>query len=1174
MRLLSLHLDRYGPFTGHRLAFRPDAHLHVVLGPNEAGKSCALAAVTDLLFGTKDTRYEFLHRGDGLRIGADIVSRDGRALTCFRRRGGRSTLSDAGGKALPDDALAPFLGGISRTVFCNAFGLDALSLRTGAEEMLKSEGEIGSTLFAAASGLRGFRDAVAELDNEAGALFTPTARKRKLNDLIKIYEDARKEVRVERVDGDDWNRLESDLARAAKRLDEISTRRREIAEESSQLKRLRAVAPILAVMDSITTDLARFADLPQVDAVTIAEMNSAIEDATSRTEDLAKAETALVRAEASLAAVIPDESILPWTGAVDALIPASGEYSKNARDLPRVQAEADGVDSQLKAVAIRLGFDDPNNAEAGQPSDAARADLKRLLVSGRETEAEYLRIARELDRLRKELGALQISRSQRVSLVDPGPIRDRHDALRPILADIGRRDEMQSELARASAELDRRIARLYPALAEGLEKSSPLLPKLETIKEHGECIASATQERDGPRRRIDTIDADIAVVKERMRSRQAFSAVPDRDALVRIRKSRDETWKGLRAALFGDPGAPSGADRLERTAAFERATTEADELADRLLQDAQRAADQAADSRRHQELTDERDRMLSQLTQAERRLEDAIAAWRKLWTPLSISVGSPAEMMEWRSRVAEFLKQSDALAERRVTLETMMARIESIRPPLEALAAQLELTDLTGWDIALVNERVMERLRGIAAIWEGARDSEARIAATSENIATGEKALAACSERLETWRKHWTFALSACSLAPDASLDGASAALDAWKEVPALVRERNDKRRRVAGMRRDMDAYETEVRRISAAVEETHDRPTPELMRVLAARVNVAREADAKRAAHRKTRDEAIQIRDKAQDVALRADASLADLRARLALSDTEDLSHLMARLDERESLHDKLTNIHDELARAGEGIPEARLRSGLADLQVDSIEGRLSQLASEAEQLDLDGRVAYSQREQLRAERGRIESGLGSEVATARRSAAAIDIRETARRYVVLKLGSLLLETAIERQRAGQQDPLVARAGALFSDLTGGVYTDLDQAFDDRDQPILTGRRADGRHSVAVKDMSDGTRDQLFLALRLAYLEDYAGRAEPVPFIGDDIFASFDDKRTEYGLAALAAIGSGVQPILFTHHESVVETAQRCLGSRVDIISLAAAGNSAIDSDRRLALV
>jgi uncharacterized protein YhaN len=87
---------------------------------------------------------------------------------------------------------------------------------------------------------------------------------------------------------------------------------------------------------------------------------------------------------------------------------------------------------------------------------------------------------------------------------------------------------------------------------------------------------------------------------------------------------------------------------------------------------------------------------------------------------------------------------------------------------------------------------------------------------------------------------------------------------------------------------------------------------------------------------------------------------------------------------------------------------------------------------------------------------------------------------------------------------------------------------------------------------------MSEGTRDQLYLALRLAYLEECADRTEPIPFIGDDPVTSFDDKRTTQGLKALAATGTHIQPILFTHHHHVVELAGAELGNIVDIISLA----------------
>jgi uncharacterized protein YhaN len=72
-----------------------------------------------------------------------------------------------------------------------------------------------------------------------------------------------------------------------------------------------------------------------------------------------------------------------------------------------------------------------------------------------------------------------------------------------------------------------------------------------------------------------------------------------------------------------------------------------------------------------------------------------------------------------------------------------------------------------------------------------------------------------------------------------------------------------------------------------------------------------------------------------------------------------------------------------------------------------------------------------------------------------------------------------------------------------------------------------------------------------------VAYLDDYAAKSEPVPFIGDDIFTTFDEPSTRAGLLALADIGSRLQPILFTHHRFVVDLAMEALGDQVDIISL-----------------
>lgn len=77
---------------------------------------------------------------------------------------------------------------------------------------------------------------------------------------------------------------------------------------------------------------------------------------------------------------------------------------------------------------------------------------------------------------------------------------------------------------------------------------------------------------------------------------------------------------------------------------------------------------------------------------------------------------------------------------------------------------------------------------------------------------------------------------------------------------------------------------------------------------------------------------------------------------------------------------------------------------------------------------------------------------------------------------------------------------------------------------------------------------MSDGTADQLYLALRIAAIERHVGTSEPMPFIGDDLFITSDENRTAPGLKALAELGKHTQVLLFTHHRYVVDAAMRAL--------------------------
>jgi uncharacterized protein YhaN len=78
---------------------------------------------------------------------------------------------------------------------------------------------------------------------------------------------------------------------------------------------------------------------------------------------------------------------------------------------------------------------------------------------------------------------------------------------------------------------------------------------------------------------------------------------------------------------------------------------------------------------------------------------------------------------------------------------------------------------------------------------------------------------------------------------------------------------------------------------------------------------------------------------------------------------------------------------------------------------------------------------------------------------------------------------------------------------------------------------------------------MSEGTRDQLYLALRLAALDRHLEEHEPMPLILDDLLSTFDNERTKAILPQLAELAKRSQVLLFTHHEHLIQLARETLG-------------------------
>jgi uncharacterized protein YhaN len=1156
VRLLSLELEKFGAFADLRIAFRPDARLHVVYGPNEAGKSTALAAVGALLFGVPE-RSPYASRFPGqLRVGAEIAATDGRRLKFWRRKGRRTTLLDSSGNPLPDDALAPFLGGLTQDVFERSFGLDAAKLRAGGDEMLQADGDVGATLLAAASGLRGLVQLRRSLEEEADGVFAPRkGRERRFYQALERFDAARQAIREKELRSDAWIKLNSDIEELSHELVRLRAERRAGDIERARLSRLRRTAPLLNPIRETEEALASYGDMPVFAPGMMQDLQAALDALRVAGEGAERARVEEERLTQDLASIEVDEAVLSDSAAIEELFQASGGYKDARRDLPAVQREADGFLTALDRHARSLGLPDIGSLDTGRPTEAGKSEARKLIKQGRDAGASASAKAAQLSQAQKSHEDARIAREAQGGDLDPTPLREKYAAFGKI-AELARRvADNRTALTKDALELADAVLRLDPPVVD-LEALARLpLPRPEDLVAFADAFEAASRAVREAARVREAVKKEIDETTGRLAQLAAGRPLATADRIAEARARREAAWRPLRAAIVGTPEAPPQASLATHVAEFERLNEEADRLTDDAIEDAARLAEHRLETQR----LDEQTRRYALAQAAEPRTAASLAEteqkWRELWKQVCVSPRSPARMQEWSGRIEQFMKTRDKLAARRTELETKEAEIARLEPVLRALGLEAGLSEIEGLDCVRMAERFERRLEEIARAWARSRDLETRFAETRRRLVEAKAESADAAAALANWRRRWVVAIVALGLEADASIEGAETALEVWDKASNDTENHRNRMRRVAGIQRNMNDFENEARvLVQRCAPAAADLPAEAAARLLNERLVAARTAQTKRHAAAERSEAAHRALDEARALLGRAKETMAEQAARLPLG--SDVVALLAREAERSRLAEALGRQRLRLADLADGVDEARLIEEMKAFDPDAAAASLTELERRDEDLGQQEKDRYAERDRLQRRREEFESGIGAEAALQQRRNAEAELVEAARRWAVLKAASALLGGALEDHRAARRDPLMTRAGEAFATLTGGAFAGLDQSFYDDDEAKLEACRANGERAP-VAHLSEGARDQLYLALRLAYIEDYSARAEAPPFIGDDIFASFDEPRTGNGLEALAAIGDRIQTIVFTHHLHVIEEARIRLGDAADIIRI-----------------
>ena len=255
-------------------------------------------------------------------------------------------------------------------------------------------------------------------------------------------------------------------------------------------------------------------------------------------------------------------------------------------------------------------------------------------------------------------------------------------------------------------------------------------------------------------------------------------------------------------------------------------------------------------------------------------------------------------------------------------------------------------------------------------------------------------------------------------------------------------------------------------------------------------------------------------------------------------VADENELRQLATRLEEAEQLRKKRAIVTREIVAAiGKHGSEEDFAPLLAPESIGRLEPDWEELSSESESLDRElkdllqqrGALVEQQRTQA-ADRSLSHTQVALDVVEEQIKRAVDSWRERA-------TVSLFLERIREDYEKHRQPETLREASGYLHQLTSGKYSRI---WTPLAHDILFVDTADGQ-SLPVNVLSRGTREQLFVSLRLALVAAFARRGIHLPMILDDVFVNFDAGRTKIAAAVLRDFAKqGHQLIVFTCHEHV----------------------------------
>jgi uncharacterized protein YhaN len=1145
MRLSELEIENFGVLANKRYQF--DGGFQLIHGPNEAGKSTLLQLIREVFFGFPHiSPYMFAGHEGEMAATALITLSNGRQVRYRRRKGTRNTVVGQfvdTGDTINDVALTGLLGNANADLYTKVFGFSLAELAAGEQGL--SQTDLAEALYGGGLGglanLQGLRE---DIRAEQDGLFSPRGgSKREINRLLAAIKEKRRTVVEATVKPREYQDANKEMSQLQEELADVRGQRERIHHRQAHLKRLAESLPSSLRLRAAEAEISELQAPAGFPANGDQRFRSARQRRDELAEELRQAREEFADLSDKLGEIKERPELVGRDADVKRLEKEVGRMRQYATHIPQRRQESETI---KEAALTKVKFLNPQwglvHLDQFQTSLVQRDAIATLEEDHQEIERERDKLESRRPDLAEEI-AWKESELAKTTDVECVPGLERLvESAAEYQADRKVAEELKSAIEDARVSRESLKRQLEAPLGAAFEDAATLpLPLPETLKRYrGEFLEIDNVLRDFARRLAEAGD-NVATKRRSLAEMDSEAKVPDRHRLLAQRQRRDAGWKLIRGKFVAqDPGVSD-----EQVA--EWLGREDRPLADRYEHEV-KTADQLADLRQEKaEAVARREHLAAEIVAVEERVSDLRGRqtqfeaarrelqvqWELAWKNCGITPLLPDEMIEWTRIHAEFTEETRQQAKLQAKMADLTARIAAFETKLIAaiggeMSCEQQLVEA---------RRHVQSARRAATLREQYKDE---LPKRKQQLAELDQQIECLSKRRSDFERKWRETMGQVGFPGEWPVSSATKILGGLAEA----RQDRDKAvaldKRVSDMETEREQYSDEVAKLCHAIApDLALLPAEDAVERLAQRIDEARQAvkdrktlaaqlekagklvatkEQQHAKFAKEIDELLHTAGVADEAAFEKAAALARRHQVLTL-EIEQLVRDVKRLASEES-------VEEFLAELGESKrDEVNVLRRRADEERDQIEStyqeRVEKVALARDRLEKFDQASEAARRAQELENERAEL------------AAAID------RWVPLVFAQTLLSEAIERFQREHQPEMLREIGRLFSQMTRGRYTGVRRKLDEQGTLLLD--LTDGSHKEP-SELSTGTREQLYLALRLAYVRHYCREAESLPLVMDDVLVNFDDERAQGTLDVLLDVAKEMQIIFMTCHQNIAD--------------------------------